>query len=124
VWQAKKSDNNKRSSSQGGEAQGEGGDQNENRSEASEDRKNLPVGAVAYILVLRFLLWPLASISAIYLLASRTELVGDDPMLWFALMLMPTGPPAMKLITLVQVSNADDEDETSIAKLLTVSPRP
>ncbi|ERT01404.1 hypothetical protein HMPREF1624_02650 [Sporothrix schenckii ATCC 58251] len=27
----------------------------------------------------------------------------------------------MKLITLVQVSNADEDDETSIAKLLTVS---
>ncbi len=41
-------------------------------------------------------------------------------MLWFTLMLMPTGPPAMKLITLVQVSDADQDDETSIAKLLTV----
>ncbi|KIH92867.1 hypothetical protein SPBR_09117 [Sporothrix brasiliensis 5110] len=87
----------------------------------SDSGKPLPLGAVTYILVLRFVLWPLASIAAVYLLASRTELVGDDPMLWFALMLMPTGPPAMKLITLVQVSNADEDDETSIAKLLTIS---
>ncbi|KAL1911118.1 hypothetical protein Sste5344_002916 [Sporothrix stenoceras] len=107
VWRAKK---NKRNSQQS-----EGGDS----SEQSDAQKTLPLGAVTYILVLRFLLWPLASIAVIYLLASRTNLVGDDPMLWFALMLMPMGPPAMKLITLVQVSNADDDDETSIAKLLT-----
>ncbi|KAK7753423.1 hypothetical protein SLS62_004714 [Diatrype stigma] len=44
---------------------------------------------------------------------------GPDPMLWFAMMLMPTGPPAMKLITLVQISNSTPEDESSIAKILT-----
>lgn len=32
-----------------------------------------------------------------------------------------SGPPAMKLITLVQVSNAGDEEGAIIAKLLTVS---
>ena len=32
-----------------------------------------------------------------------------------------TGPPAMKLITMVEVSDADEEDEHKIAKLLTVS---
>jgi hypothetical protein len=31
-----------------------------------------------------------------------------------------SGPPAMKLITMVEVSNADEEDEDKIAKLLTV----
>jgi hypothetical protein len=41
-------------------------------------------------------------------------------MLWFTMMLMPTGPPAMKLITMVQVSDADEEEEHKIAKLLTV----
>jgi hypothetical protein len=42
-------------------------------------------------------------------------------MLWFAMMLMPTGPPAMKLITMVQVSDASEEDENTMAKLLTVN---
>jgi auxin efflux carrier family protein len=42
-------------------------------------------------------------------------------MLWFAMMLMPTGPPAMKLITKVQVSDAGIEEERKIAKILTVS---
>lgn len=90
-------------------------------SSASSSSKKLPVPTVIYILVLRFIVWPVASVATIYFLASRTDLVGSDPMLWFALMLMPTGPPAMKLITLVQVSDADAEDETSIAKLLTIS---
>ncbi|CAK7239174.1 MAG: hypothetical protein STHCBS139747_000603 [Sporothrix thermara] len=102
------------------------GDNNDNGdavgdSDDATEKKSLPLGAVAYILIARFVFWPLVSIAVIYLLASRTALVGSDPMLWFALMLMPAGPPAMKLITLVQVSNADDDDETSIAKLLTIS---
>ncbi len=95
-------------------------------SPASAARQHLPRAAVIYILVIRFVLWPLASIATIYALAkspSSAGLVSDDPMLWFALMLMPTGPPAMKLITLVQVSDADADDETSMAKLLTVRRR-
>ena len=39
-------------------------------------------------------------------------------------MLMPTGAPAMKLITMVEVSGAGEEDEHKIAKLLTVSFHP
>jgi hypothetical protein len=34
---------------------------------------------------------------------------------------MPTGPPAMKLITMIEVSDASEEDEHKIAKLLTVN---
>ncbi|KAL1844816.1 hypothetical protein VTK73DRAFT_1734 [Phialemonium thermophilum] len=40
-------------------------------------------------------------------------------MLWFTMMMMPTGPPAMKLIAMVEASGAEKEDESSIAKLLT-----
>lgn len=74
-----------------------------------------------FVLVVRFVIWPVVSIAAIYFLAKETTWLGEDPMLWFAMMLMPTGPPAMKLITLVEVSDADEEDEHKIAKLLTVS---
>ncbi|KAL1893822.1 hypothetical protein Cpir12675_003941 [Ceratocystis pirilliformis] len=80
----------------------------------------LPLSVVMYILTIRFVVWPIVSIGLIYLLVTQTHLLGDNPMLWFALMLMPTGPPAMKLITLIQVSNAGQEDETAMAKLLTV----
>lgn len=81
----------------------------------------LPWLTVTFILGIRFILWPILSIASIYGIASRTDLLGPDPMLWFAMMLMPTGPPAMKLITLVQISNSDPEDESSISKILTVS---
>jgi auxin efflux carrier family protein len=81
----------------------------------------LPLLTVSFILIVRFVIWPVASILFIYLLASRTALLGTDPILWFAMMLMPTGPPALKLITLIQVSDGEPEDETNIAKLLTVS---
>ena len=80
----------------------------------------LPWLTVSFVLIVRFVIWPIASISFIYGIAFRTDLLGTDPMLWFAMMLMPTGPPAMKLITLIQVSDGEPEDEVNIAKLLTV----
>lgn len=86
---------------------------------SSESRK-IPWLTVSFILAVRFILWPVASITLIYALASRTNILGEDPMLWFTMMLMPTGPSAMKLITLIQVSDAEEEDEKNIAELLTV----
>ena len=83
-----------------------------------------PWSTVIFVLVVRFLLWPVLSIGVIYLLAIKTDILGNDPMLWFAMMLMPTGPPAMKLITMVEVSDADEEDEHKIARLLTVNAPP
>ncbi|RFU30925.1 hypothetical protein B7463_g5404, partial [Scytalidium lignicola] len=83
--------------------------------------KNIPWLTALFVLVVRFVLWPVASIGAIYLLASKTNILGNDPMLWFTMMLMPAGPPAMKLITMVQVSDAGEEDEHMIAKILTIS---
>src|SRR5271170_322820 len=73
-----------------------------------------------FVLVVRFVVWPVMSITVIYALATKTNVLGKDPMLWFAMMLMPTGPPAMKLIAMVEVSDVDEEDEHKIAKLLTV----
>lgn len=53
-------------------------------------------------------------------MASKTQLLDDDPILWFVLMLMPTGPPATKLTALADVSGADDDEKMSIAKFVTV----
>lgn len=83
--------------------------------------RKMPWGIWAFILGLRFILWPAASISLIYFIASRTRFLGDDPMLWFAMMLMPTGPPAMKLITLIQISGGSEAEEANISRLLTAS---
>lgn len=83
----------------------------------------IPWTTTAFILIVRFILWPVGSIGIIYAVKSsgQSGILGDDPMLWFAMMLMPTGPPAMKLITMVQVSDAGVEDERKIAKILTIS---
>jgi predicted permease len=43
-----------------------------------------------FVLVVRFVVWSIISIGFVYLLASKTETLGDDPMLWFTMMLMPT----------------------------------
>lgn len=80
----------------------------------------LPRAAVAFVLLVRFVLWPAISIATVYGLASRTGVLGADPMLGFTMMLMPTGPPATKLIALVQVSDGGKEQKHIIAKLLTV----
>ncbi|TAQ88838.1 hypothetical protein B7494_g2856 [Chlorociboria aeruginascens] len=91
------------------------------RNPESGSKNSTPWLTTLFILVVRFVVWPAMSIGVIYLLASRSTSLGDDPMLWFTMMLMPTGPPAMKLITMVEVSDADEEDEEKIAKLLTIS---
>ena len=84
----------------------------------------VPWLTTTFILVCRFVLWPAMSIAVIYGLVKADKggkLLGDDPMLWFSMMLMPTGPPAMKLITMVQVAGTGNEDEQRIAKILTIS---
>ncbi|KAJ4289310.1 hypothetical protein N0V88_007061 [Collariella sp. IMI 366227] len=87
----------------------------------NESVMNMPWLSVGYILTCRFIVWPCMSIPIIYFLASRTGLLGDDPILWFCLMIMPCGPSAMKLITLVQVAGASKDDEVHISRLLTIS---
>lgn len=82
---------------------------------------SMPLGTVSYILFVRFFAWPAISIASIYMLATKTSILGSDPVLWFCLMIMPAGPSAMKLITLVQVANGSKEDEVLISRLLTVS---
>jgi predicted permease len=86
----------------------------------NENAMKMPLGTVLYILFVRFIAWPAVSISAIYMLATKTSLVGSDPVLWFCLMMMPSGPSAMKLITLVQVAEGSKDSEKQISKLLTV----
>lgn len=60
------------------------------------------------------------SISVIYAIAAKTNWLSQDPMLWFCLMLMPTGPPAMKLTALADVNGSKESEKMAIAKFLTV----
>lgn len=92
--------------------------------QGDSSRIAIPLATTLFVLVVRFVLWPIFSIGLIYTVVhrqGRAGVLGSDPMLWFAMMLMPTGPPAMKLITMVQVSDAGPEDERKIAKILTIA---
>ena len=86
-----------------------------------EDSGTVPWMPLVFVTIMGFIVWPAISIAFIYLIASRTNVLDDDPMLWFAMMLMPTGPPAMKLTALADVSGSSEEEKMSIAKFLSVS---
>lgn len=53
-------------------------------------RAGTPWLTTLFVLVVRFVVWPVISIGVVYLLAEKTDILGDDPMLWFTMMLMPT----------------------------------
>ncbi|KAF2277036.1 uncharacterized protein EI97DRAFT_375477 [Westerdykella ornata] len=74
-----------------------------------------------FITCVRFLIWPAVSIPVIYFTVTKTRLLNADPMLWFAMMLMPTGPPAMILVALAEVNGSPEKQKMAIAKFLTVS---
>lgn len=54
------------------------------------------------------------------MLIEKTDLLDDDPVLWFTLMLMPTGPTAMKLMAMAEVDDAEEDDKMSISRVLMV----
>jgi hypothetical protein len=68
----------------------------------------------------KFFIWPVISITAIYFLASKTKLLSDDPILWFSMMLAPTGPPALILTAMADLAGANEDEKMGIAKFLTV----
>lgn len=86
-----------------------------------EESGSVPWPCLILITAIRFVVWPAISISVIYALASRTTLLARDPMLWFVMMLMPTGPTAMKLTAMADVSGSGEREKLSIAKFLSVT---
>ena len=58
---------------------------------------------------------PRVSIAIIYALATKTGVLDADPMLWFAMMLMPIGPPAMILVALSDVNGSPETEKMAIA---------
>ncbi|KAK5120999.1 hypothetical protein LTR85_005783 [Meristemomyces frigidus] len=91
------------------------------RMKKGESNGKVPLAPLLLISAIRFIIWPAISIPLIYLLATKTTVLSSDPLLWFIMMLMPVGPPAMKLTALADVSGADQEEKMSIAKFLTIS---
>lgn len=86
-----------------------------------EDSGHLRWGPTLFVLFVRFVLWPVISIFAIWILITKTNWLSDDPILWFAMIIMPTGPPAIKLVAMADVSRVEEAEKMIIAKLLTVS---
>lgn len=54
-----------------------------------EKSGSVPWKPFMIVSVLRFLIWPLISIPLIWALATKTNWLDQDPILWFAMMLMP-----------------------------------
>lgn len=76
------------------------------------------------VLLMRFVIWPAISISVIYALATRTNLLPPDPVLVFTLMLMPAGPPATSISSLTDLNESKPEDKMAVSKFLIVSSPP
>ncbi|KAK3942568.1 hypothetical protein QBC46DRAFT_457528 [Diplogelasinospora grovesii] len=91
------------------------------RMRRGEASGKLPWASMLFVIFIRFVFWPVVSIGIITLMASKTNILSDDPVLWFTMMLMPTGPSAMKLTSLADVSEADDEEKMAISKFLSLS---
>ena len=91
------------------------------RMKKGESNGTVPWVPFTLITVIRFFVWPAITIVVIYLLAAKTNLLTDDPILWFCMMLMPTGPTALMLTALADVTGADEMEKFSIAKFLTVN---
>jgi predicted permease len=87
---------------------------------AGEDSGAISKKSMAFVFFMRFFFWPAVTIPLIYALATKTTILSDDPMLWFAMMLMSSGPSAMILVALTDVTGSPEEDKMIIAKFLTV----
>jgi hypothetical protein len=81
----------------------------------------MPWGPWALVTVVRFVLWPAIAIPLVYVFATKTNVLDQEPILWFTMMLMPTGPPALSITAMADVAGAAEEERLSIAKFLTVS---
>jgi len=83
------------------------------------DAGRTPWSAVLFVFAVRYIFWSLVSIPSVYGLAKNTKLLDADGILWFSMMLMPLGPPAMSLIPMADVSGKDERIKMAVAKLLT-----
>ncbi|KAL4791587.1 hypothetical protein BDV19DRAFT_370183 [Aspergillus venezuelensis] len=95
---------------------GSGSDNNGSENESS----NPGVKAILTVFLIRLVVWPALSISIIYGLARKTSLLRSDPVLWFSMMLMPAGPPALVIQGLAELAKASEATKMTIAKTLTI----
>ncbi|EXJ93616.1 hypothetical protein A1O1_02008 [Capronia coronata CBS 617.96] len=86
-----------------------------------EESGPVPWVPMVFILAARYLIWPAIGIATIWGFAAKTNVFGNDRMLWFTMMVMPSGPPAMKLLALADAGGIDQKEVMSISKLLTIA---
>ncbi|RMZ02761.1 hypothetical protein D0862_05910 [Hortaea werneckii] len=91
------------------------------RMKKGEESGHVPWLPLVIITTIRFIMWPAISIGVVYLLATKTNVLPADPLMWFVMMLMPGGPPGMKLTALADVNGSDADEKMGIAKFLTIS---
>ncbi|KAL2841320.1 auxin efflux carrier [Aspergillus pseudodeflectus] len=76
--------------------------------------------AILTIFLVRLVIWPALSIAIIYGLAKNTSVLRSDPVLWFSMMLMPAGPPALVIQGLAELAKVSETQKMTIAKTLTI----
>ncbi|KAK7615464.1 membrane transporter, partial [Phyllosticta paracitricarpa] len=91
------------------------------RVKQGRDSGVVPWRLFVFVTAVRYFVWPLLSISLVWVLAAKTGILIRDPLLWFCMMLMPTGPPALKLSALADISDVEEHERLSVAKFLTLS---
>ncbi|KAH6644429.1 auxin efflux carrier [Boeremia exigua] len=90
------------------------------REKRGEDCGTLNWVPVTIVVAVRYFIWPVISVGLVYAIAAKTSWLPENPMLWFVMMLMPTGPSAMKVMVLADVAGAEQKDKMVIAKFLAV----
>lgn len=83
-----------------------------------EASPNPSKGTVAAVILIRFFVWATISIPLVYLIATKTRLLGDDPILWWSMMIMPIGPPGMILSILLEAVDAERRMKMMVARVL------
>ncbi|KAK7535942.1 membrane transporter [Phyllosticta citribraziliensis] len=91
------------------------------RVKQGKDSGAVPWRLFVFVTAVRYFVWPVLSILIVWVLAAKTGLLIRDPLLWFCMMLMPTGPPALKLSALADISDVEEHERLSVAKFLTLS---
>ncbi|KAL1987565.1 hypothetical protein VTN96DRAFT_3165 [Rasamsonia emersonii] len=90
------------------------------RMKRSKNSGKVPARAILTVFIIRLIIWPVISISVIYSLALKTQLLRDDPMLWFTMMVMPAGPPALIISGLAELGKVSDIEKMAISKVLAI----
>ncbi|EED17816.1 Auxin Efflux Carrier superfamily [Talaromyces stipitatus ATCC 10500] len=92
-----------------------------NDQDEEEGSGRVPIKAVLVVYTIRLILWPIVSILTTYLIIRYTSILPHDPILWFTLMVLPTGPPALINSGLAELSDqVTKADKMAIAKMLAI----